>query len=221
MSGPDRPAALLDVDGTLVDSTYHHAIAWQRAFARFDCTVAAFRIHRHVGMGGDQIVAALTGEEWDAEHGDEARDAHDEIFQTMIDEVPAFAGAHDLLVALKDRGHPIVISSSASEDDLDHYLDLLGARELADGWTSSGDVEETKPEPDLIEVAVKKAGGGPAVMVGDSTWDCIAAERAGVKTIGVLTGGFSEDELREAGAEPVFESLIALREELDRTPLAG
>jgi HAD superfamily hydrolase (TIGR01549 family) len=218
----DRPpAALLDVDGTLVDSTYHHAIAWQRAFARFDCAVAAFRIHRHVGMGGDQIVAALTSEEWDSEHGDEARDAHDEIFQgSMMDEIPAFEGARDLLEELKRRGHPLVIASSASQEELDHYLDLLGARDLADAWTSSGDVDNTKPEPDLIEVAREKAGGGDAVMVGDATWDCEAAANAGIPTIGLLTGGFSEAELRDAGADPVFESLIALREGLDETPLA-
>ena len=93
---------------------------------------------------------------------------------------------------MKDRGHAVVLASSAKRHEVDHYLDLLDARELADGWTSSADVEQTKPEPDLVAAAVEKAGGGAAVMVGDSTWDCEAAKRAGLETIGVLTGGFSD-----------------------------
>ena len=89
----------------------------------------------------------------------------------------------------------MVLASSAKQDEVEHYLDLLDARELADGWTTSDDVEATKPEPDLVQAAVEKAGGGDAVMVGDSTWDCEAAKRAGIETIAVLTGGFSEQEL--------------------------
>ena len=100
-----------------------------------------------------------------------------------------------------------MLASSAKPDEVDHYLDLLDARELADGLDDAGDVEQTKPEPDLVAAAIEKAGGGPAVMLGDSTWDCEAAGRAGVPTIGVLTGGFSEQELREAGAARVFEEL--------------
>ncbi|MGI8780135.1 MAG: HAD family hydrolase, partial [Solirubrobacteraceae bacterium] len=109
--------------------------------------------------------------------------------------------------------------SSAKQHEVDHYLDLLHARDLADGWTTSSDVEQTKPEPDLVAAAVDKAGGGPAVMVGDSTWDCEAAKRAGLETVGVLTGGFSEQELRAAGAVHVFERIEDLRSGLDATPL--
>jgi phosphoglycolate phosphatase-like HAD superfamily hydrolase len=114
-----------------------------------------------------------------------------------------------------------VLASSAKQDEVDHYLDLLDARELADGWTTSADVEATKPEPDLVTAAVEKAGGGDAVMVGDTTWDCEAAGRAGVPTVAVLTGGFSEAELREAGAVAVFQSIEELRGALDETPLAA
>jgi len=103
---------------------------------------------------------------------------------------------------------------------VDHYLDLLDARDLVDAWTTSADVESTKPEPDLVKAAVEKAGGGDAVMVGDSTWDCLSAGRAGVQTLAVLTGGFSEAELREAGAATVFGSVHELRERLGETPLA-
>ena len=107
------------------------------------------------------------------------------------------------------------------QDEVDHYLDLLDARELADDWTTSADVEATKPEPDLVQAAVEKAGGGEAVMIGDSTWDCEAAKRAGLETVAVLTGGFSEEELREAGAVAVYESIEKLRESLDETPLTA
>jgi phosphoglycolate phosphatase-like HAD superfamily hydrolase len=112
-----------------------------------------------------------------------------------------------------------VLASSAKPDELQHYVMLLDAHEIVDGWTDSGDVEKTKPEPDLVRAAIEKAGGGPAVMIGDSVWDCEAAERAGLETIGVLTGGFSEQELTDAGAVAVFRSLPALTEGLDDTPL--
>ena len=216
--GPSRPAAILDIDGTLVDTNYHHAIAWYRAFRRHGITLPLFRIHRHIGMGADQLVGALAGERWDAEHGDDVRETEGELYMELIDEVRPLEGARELLEALHERGHALVLASSAKPHEVDHYLDLLQARELADGWTTSGDVENTKPEPDLVAAAVEKAGGGPAVMLGDSTWDCKAAERAGVPTIGILTGGFSEQDLRDAGAVCVVTELRPLLDDLDATP---
>jgi HAD superfamily hydrolase (TIGR01509 family) len=214
------PAAILDVDGTLVDTNYHHALAWYRAFRALDVTLPLYRIHRHIGMGGDQLVAALAGDDFDRAHGDAVREREGDLYMQLIDEVRPLAGARELLEELKERGHALVLSSSAKEHEVDHYLDLLGARELADAWTTSADVEQTKPEPDLVRAAIGKAGGGPAVMLGDSTWDCEAAQRAGVPTIGVLTGGFSEQELRSAGAACVFERLDDLRAQLVMTPLS-
>jgi HAD superfamily hydrolase (TIGR01549 family) len=213
------PAAILDIDGTLVDTNYHHAIAWYRAFRAHEVILPLWRIHRHIGMGGDQLVAALAGEDFDAEHGDAVRDAEKERYMELIDEVEPLDGARDLLVQLDERGHAIVLASSAKQDEADHYLDLLDARDLAKAWTTSADVEKTKPEPDVVAAAIEKAGGGPAVMLGDSTWDAIAATRLDVPTIGVLTGGFSELELREAGAACVFENLADLLENLEDTPL--
>jgi len=212
------PAAILDIDGTLVDTNYQHAIAWYRAFRAHEVVLPLWRIHRHIGMGGDQLVAALAGEDFDAEHGDAVRDAEKEQYMELIGEVEPLDGARDLLVRLKERGHAIVLASSAKQDEADHYLDLLDARDLADDWTTSADVEQTKPEPDVVAAAIEKAGGGPAVMVGDSTWDAVAAKRLDVPTIGVLTGGFSELELREAAA-CVFENLHDLLENLEGTPL--
>ena len=113
----------------------------------------------------------------------------------------------------------MVLASSAKQHEVEHYVELLGAREPADDWITSADVEQTKPEPDLVLAAVAKAGGGRAVMVGDLIWDFKAA-KDGVATIGVLTGGFSEQELRDAGAARVFERLEDLRSRPDETALA-
>jgi phosphoglycolate phosphatase-like HAD superfamily hydrolase len=212
-------AAILDVDGTLVDTNYHHTLAWQRAFREHDVSLPAWRIHRHIGMGGDQLVGVLAGDDVEAGKGDAIRDSEKRLYGELIGEVQTFEGARELIEALKDRGHDVVLASSAKQDEVDHYLDLLDARELADAWTTSADVEATKPRPDLVIAAMEKARDLSAVMVGDTTWDVKAAGAAEVKTVAVLTGGFSEAELRQAGAAVVFDSLVALRENLDSTPL--
>jgi len=212
-------AAILDIDGTLVDSNYQHAIAWYRALRRHDVIVPIWRIHRHIGMGGDQLVAAVCGDDVEERLGDDVREAETACYEELIGEVAPLAGARDLIEDLKRDGRRVVLASSAKPEEVDHYLELLGARDLADGWTTSGDVEATKPHPDLVEAALESIGGGPAVMVGDSTWDCEAARRAGVPSIAVLTGGFSEQELSDAGAVAVFSSIVDLRRGLSSTPL--
>ena len=215
------PAAILDVDGTLVDTNYHHTIAWYRAFRQNGVVLPIWRIHRHIGMGGDQLVTALGGEQLENEKGDDIRAAESVLYGELMSEVEPLEGARELIEDLKNRGHAVVLASSAKKHEVEHYLELLDARELADDWTTSDDVEATKPEPDLVVAAVEKAGGGEAVMVGDSTWDCEAAKRAGLETIAVLTGGFSEAELRDAGALVVYSSIKDLRESIDETPLAA
>ncbi len=212
------PAAILDIDGTLVDSNYHHAIAWYRALRRHELVLPLWRIHRAIGMGGDQLVEALCGAEVEERLGDDLRAAEGEHYFALIEEVEPLEGARGLIEDLKERGCAVILASSAKPEEVDHYLDLLDARELADGWTTSGDVEATKPQPDLVGVAVEKAGGGEAVMVGDSRWDVEAARRAGVETLAVRTGGFGEDELLAAGAQAVYESIAELREGLSSTP---
>jgi HAD superfamily hydrolase (TIGR01549 family) len=214
-----RPAAILDIDGTLVDSNYFHAVAWYRALRDHDHTLPMWRIHRAIGMGGDQMIAALLGDEAEEHEGDAIRESETGHYVDLIDEVRPLDGARDLIEDLKRAGGAVVLASSAKPDEVDHYLDLLDARDLADAWTTSGDVERTKPEPDLVDSALEKVGGGPAVMVGDSVYDCEAAGNAGVETIAVLTGGFSDSELLRAGARIVFASIVELRERLSWTPL--
>jgi HAD superfamily hydrolase (TIGR01509 family) len=213
------PAAILDIDGTLVDTNYQHAIAWFRAFRQHGELLPIWRIHRHIGMGGDQLVVSLCGEQVERDKGDDIRAAEKTLYMELIDEVEPLHGARELIVDLNERGHSVVLASSAKPDEVEHYLDLLDVRDLVDAWTDSGDVENTKPQPDLVQAAIDKSGAEDAVMVGDSTWDCEAAGRAGVPTVAVLTGGFSEAELREAGAVAVFSSIDDLRERLRETPL--
>jgi HAD superfamily hydrolase (TIGR01509 family) len=213
--------AVLDIDGTLVDTNYHHALAWFRAFREHGIVLSLWRIHRHIGMGGDQLVAALTDDHVESECGDRIRAAEKARYLELIDEVEPMKGARELIDQLKRRGHTVVLASSAKEDEVDHYLDLLEVRELADDWTTSADVESTKPAPDLVSAALERAGASPddAVMIGDTTWDIEAARKAGVATLAVRTGGFGAAELEEAGAAAVFESVVELCEQLDRTPL--
>ncbi len=213
------PAALLDVDGTLVDTNYHHALAWWRAFRRHDITVPVWQIHRKVGMGGDQLVPALVPGIGDELHK-AIEETRGEEYAKLIGEVQALEGAHDLIAELKAREITVVLASSSPQDELDRYLDLLAARGLADAWTTKDDVESTKPAPDLVLAALEKAGTAEAVMVGDTPWDIEAARKAGIETICVITGGYAEQELRDAGAAAVFESVDELCGNLDKTPLS-
>jgi HAD superfamily hydrolase (TIGR01549 family) len=163
-------------------------------------------------MGGDQIVAALIGEEAEAEDGDAIREMESEAYGELIDEVDAMRGAGELLEDLSEEDATVVLASSAKEGEVERYLDLLDARDLVSAWTTSADVERTKPAPDLVRAALDKAeGDGPRLMIGDSVWDVRSASAAGVPTLAVLTGGFSDAELREAGAAEVVRSIEEIR----------
>ena len=215
---PDS-AVLLDVDGTLVDSNYHHVIAWGRAFARYDLTPSLWRVHRHIGMGGDQLVEAVAGAEAEEARGSALREAWAEEFDRLLDEVHAVPRATELLDALRDRGWPVVLATSGKPHHVDRFLDLLDARDLLTGWTTSEDVEQTKPATDLLQVALKVADAERGVMVGDSRLDFESSQRAGLPGVGLLTGGFSREELREAGAGEVHTDLDELLDGLDESIL--
>jgi HAD superfamily hydrolase (TIGR01549 family) len=212
-------AAIFDIDGTLVDTNYQHALAWYRAFRREGIIMPIWQIHRSIGIGSDRVVEMLAGEEVEAKLGEALREAQGPLYKEMIDEVEPMKGAHELLRDLNRAGHPVILASSAEEEEAEHYIELLNAKEFVDGYTTSADVKASKPEPDIVKAAMQKAGGGPAVMIGDSTWDCKAATRAKLPSIGVLTGGFSEQELSEAGATVVFDSVAHLRDHLSATTL--
>jgi HAD superfamily hydrolase (TIGR01509 family) len=212
---PDR-LAIFDVDGTLVDSTYHHALAWQRAFRAHDVPVPMWRIHRAIGKGGDRVVPDLAGEEVERRAGDALRDLQKERYAELIDEVEPLDGAHELLTAFKHDGWRIAVASSGRADEIDRYLKLLDVDGLPDAVVSSADVETSKPAPDVLALAHEQAApeldASAVLMVGDATWDCEAARRAGMTPVGLLSGGFSRAELEEAGAAAVFETLVELRE---------
>ena len=211
--------AIFDVDGTLVDTNHHHALAWSRAFRRYDVTRPLWRIHRAIGMGGDQLVAHVAGQQVEDAHGDELRDAWVEEFDRLLPEVQPFEDARALLEEVKARGFRVVLASSGKSEHVEALLDLIDGKSVADAWTTSDDAEHSKPEPDLVRVALEQVDGASGVMVGDSTWDCLAAGKLDVPTIAVRTGGFSVAELTEAGAVRVFDSLRELRENLDDTLL--
>ena len=215
------PAAILDVDGTLVDSNYHHALAWARAFRDHDLVVPLHVLHRHVGMGGDKYVAAVAGERAEERVGDAVRERWEELFDELLPEVEPLAGARELIEALRERGHRVVLATSAIDAHLDAFLDKLDARELVHAWTTKDDVDASKPDPDLIESALRLAETEDAVLVGDTPWDVAAARRAGIDTICVRSGGFGEAELRDAGALAVYESVAELRKRLDESRFAS
>ena len=211
--------AIFDIDGTLVDTNYQHALAWYRAFRQHGVVIPIWQIHRAIGIGSDRVVEMLAGEQIEQELGETLRAAEGPLYQEMIDEVEPMKGAHELLRDLKRTGHAVILASSAEVKEAERYIKLLDATEFVDGYTTSADVKQSKPEPDIVHAAIEKAGGGAAVMIGDSTWDCKAATRAQLPSIGVLTGGFSEQELTEAGATIVFDSVEHLREHLKMTNL--
>ncbi|MEV6412549.1 HAD family hydrolase [Kribbella sp. NPDC051718] len=220
----DSVIAVLDIDGTLVDSNYHHALAWYRALRSVGETYPVWRLHRLIGMGGDQVVTAIGGEDLERRVGDRVREEQGKEVDALLDEMALLPGARDLLLAIKERGHRLVLASSAQERHVDVFLDKLDARGIVDGWTTSADVEESKPAPDLLQVALRKLGvssDAASVVIGDSVWDVKAATRAGMPVIVVRSGGFGDDELREAGAKDIYDTPGDLMEALDSTPLGS
>lgn len=215
---PKRVGVALDIDGTLVDSTFHHTLCWQQALAQHGVEVIATRVHAHIGMGGDQIVEALAGRGVEEDRGDAIRAAHGALFALALPMIRPLPGAVRLLEAFASSGQRVVLCSSASTADTEHYIDLLGARDILDGWTTGDDVERTKPHGDLVRVAQGKLATPHTLMVGDSPWDVRAASAAGVPAIGVDTGGFGADALRDAGARLVVGSLDDLLDRVNCEP---
>lgn len=207
---------LFDVDGTLIDSTYHHAVAWARAVARFDLNPPMWRVHRAVGMGGDQLVPDVLGDDVEERLGDDLRAAWEEEYRTILPGVRAFEGAAEAVRAIREKGYKVALASSGKSEFTDAAMEKLGlSPDEVDAITSSDDADDSKPAPDILVVALSAAGGERGVLVGDATWDAESAgrvENPGMPCVAVLTGGFSEAELLDAGAVAVHDSITELRD---------
>ncbi|MFF1572742.1 HAD family hydrolase [Leifsonia sp. NPDC058292] len=209
-------AALFDVDGTLVDSNFLHVDAWQRAFAELGEPVDAWRIHRSIGQDSAKLLTSLVGER-DDDWTERAKDIHSRLYKEMAPRLRPIAGAAELLRALSDRGVRVVLATSAPDDELELLLEALDAGDALFATTSADDVDEAKPDPGILEVALDRADATPseAIMVGDAIWDLKAAARAHIRSIGLLSGGTGADELADAGAFAVYEDPAALLAALD------
>jgi len=208
-------AVLFDIDGTLVDSNFLHVEAWGRAFFELGLFVPAWRIHRAIGADSSQLLDLLIGDESDATKK-QARALNTEIYGKFTHRLRPFIGARELVNDLAAAGERVVLATSAPAEELEALLGVLDLEQSTYAVTSAEDVETAKPEPDIIHVALEKGGVTPAnaVMIGDATWDMIAAGRAGVASIGLLSGGTGPDELLEAGARAVFDDVADLRDKL-------
>ncbi len=216
----NAPAVLFDVDGTLVDSNYLHVYAWQRAFADHKIPVDAWRIHRSIGMDGTTLVQDLSGGV-DDDTQQRLSELHGRHYRDVAALLRPLPGAQALLRRVAELGLQVVLATSAPEDELAMLRDVLDCDDVVSHVTNSGDVDTAKPRPDIIQIALDRAGvdADQAVFVGDAVWDVEACERAGVPCIGVLTGGAGRDELRDAGAVGVFEDPSELLDDIAETRL--
>jgi HAD superfamily hydrolase (TIGR01509 family) len=213
---------LFDVDGTLVDSNYLHAVTWWEAMRQSGHTVPTASIHRAIGMGSDKLLDHLLGQGRDRDEDETMRAAHLALYKTYWERLRPLPGAADLLRTCAAHGLKVVLASSASEKELAALRRALDADDVIDTATSASDVDSSKPDPDIIEAALREADlpAEGALLVGDSVWDVRAAARAGIPCIGVTCGGTSAAELREAGAVETYDDPTALRENLDRSAIA-
>jgi len=215
MSRAAIDTAVLDIDGTLLDSVYAHVWSWREAFRVVGIAVPAYQIHRAIGMGGDRLVEAVTAPAVERSVGDEIRALQSELYADMSTHLTPTPGAGDLLEALKSRGLHVVLASSGSRDDTEKALDVLETRSCVDATVSGDDADATKPDSEPVRRAVDVIGGSRAVVVGDAVWDVESARRSGYPAWGVLTGGVARSDLLDAGAAAVFEDPAGVADGLD------
>jgi HAD superfamily hydrolase (TIGR01509 family) len=207
---------LYDVDGTLVDTNYLHAVAWADAFAARGHRIAMSEIHRLIGQGSERLVESVLGRP-----ADDVVDAHADIYSARLHRLQVFDGAAELLRRTKKAGLSVVLATSASKHDAEHLTDAIAADDVIDHVTTKDDADSSKPAPDIVEAALKGAGlrAADCLFVGDTVWDIEAAKRAGMDCVCVLTGGIAESLLREAGAAAIYPSVAALLDDFDASPL--
>jgi phosphoglycolate phosphatase-like HAD superfamily hydrolase len=217
-------AAIFDLDGTLLDSVDLHAIAWHEAMAKFGHDVSFEQARSQIGKGGDKLIPVFLSKDEQRNHGEELDKWRGERFKAnYLPLVRPFSAAPDLLRSVRDAGLRIAIASSAKREELDKYLIIAGIAELVDATTSLEEADESKPAPDVFEIAVKKlkVASAEAVAIGDTPYDALAAGKAGITAIGVLCGGFTEVSLRQAGCVEVYPGPAALFANFDRCLLAS
>lgn len=216
------PAAVLfDIDGTLVDSNYVHVAAWMYAFASAGCHIEAWRIHQAIGMDSSKLLERLLGD--NAERlQDQAKAEHSRRYADMSGLLQPFDGARELLRAVSARGTKVVLATSAPPDELETLRKLLDVEDAIEAVTNGEDVDTAKPSPDIVSLALERAGvaASDAVFVGDAVWDVLAAKEAGVRCVAVTSGGMHADELRHAGAVATYDTVRDLLDGLDRSLLA-
>lgn len=203
--GLDVDTIVLDVDGTLIDSNYHHVQAWATAFKAVGRAVPLWRIHRAIGMGGDRLVTEVAGDSTEHAVGDEVRAQHDEAYEQRLGQVGVLPGGHELISTLRAHGYRVVAASSGTAEQTQAALDKIDDAHELDGWVCGDDVSTTKPDPALLTAALEKVGGESAAAIGDSVWDMVAAGRLGWHAVGLRCGGFAHEELVEAGADAVYD----------------
>ena len=215
-------AVLFDIDGTLVDSNDYHVLAWEEAFAGVGVTLDRQAIHDQIGKGTDMFVPALLPDANEALQ-EKLGEAHGDIFKRRyLEQVTPFAGAHDLLARAHKAGLEVVLASSASTQELEHYTKLLDAEDLVGATTSADDVQRTKPAPDIFATALKKLAPlrpDEAIVVGDTPYDMEAATKCGITAVAVRSGKFPDDALRSAGAVRIYDDVAALLADYDAAPL--
>jgi HAD superfamily hydrolase (TIGR01509 family) len=212
-----KPAVLFDVDGTLVDSNFHHVVAWHRAFLDVDTEVPCWRILGLIGRSGSDLVRILLGDELADQHGKRVKELHTRYFLDSASLVRPLPGARELLEAIAELGWRTVLATSAGEKELGVLRDALDAEDLIDEVTSSSDAEETKPDPDIVATALQRIDAQPqeAIFLGDTVWDVQAARRAGVPCAAVLSGGIPREALEHAGAAAIYASPLEVRAHLE------
>jgi HAD superfamily hydrolase (TIGR01509 family) len=204
-------AALFDIDGTLIDSNYLHIDAWTRAFADVGAPVDAWRVHRAIGLDSGKLLDTLLGDRVD-ELGERTKHRHSAYYEELSPRLRRFDGARELIQALSGSGVRVVLATSAPPEEFEVLRACLDVDDLLYAATTADDVETAKPDPDIIGVALRRAdvSAGDAVMIGDTRWDAEAAGRAGVRSLGVLSGGIGAGALLDAGAAEVFDDVAAM-----------
>ena len=218
-------AAIFDIDGTLLDSVDLHAEAWRQVFLQQDRDIPFEKIRAQIGKGGDQLLPVFFSKEEVEEFGEKMNTERGKLFKKeFMPKVKRFPGVRALFERLVKDGYKIALASSAKRDELEHYAKLLEIDDLIDAGTSTDDAEKSKPHPDIFEAAVKKLSGvptGTCLVVGDTPYDAEAAAKIGIKTLGVLCGGFPEADLRRAGAIAIFQDPEDLLRRYEESPFAS